>query len=64
MLNTRSLQQLLQKDMSRKEFLQTIGAILLGFIGLTAFLKNIDNFTQAQTKGKAETGYGKSPYGR
>jgi hypothetical protein len=65
MIDTKNLQSLLKKDMTRKEFLQAIGAAIVGVIGLTAFLKNIDKFAQHQTNDKvAKTGYGSSPYGR
>jgi hypothetical protein len=64
MIDTKNLQDLFKKDMTRQEFLQTMGAATLGIIGLAAFLKNIDTFAQNQTKTVAKTGYGSSPYGR
>lgn len=67
MIDTKNLQSLLKKDMTRKEFLQTAGAAILGIVGLTAFLKNLDKFAGNQTKtlsNSKKTGYGSSPYGR
>lgn len=66
MMDSKNIQELLKKDMTRKEFIQVLGAAGLGIIGLTAFLKNIDLFAQSQTQPKSvrKTGYGTSMYGR
>lgn len=53
------LHDLLQKEVSRKEFLQTLGVGLASVFGLSALLK------LAGYKGHhASRGYGSSPYGR
>jgi hypothetical protein len=62
---TKHLDTLLQKEMSRKEFLATLGfgiASILGFSTIIRLLtgKSVDS----HLNGKAGHGYGVSPYGR
>lgn len=64
MIDSKKLQNLLQADMTREQFLRAGIAALFGIVGLTAFIKNMDAFTQNRTKPTSQTGYGKSPYGR
>lgn len=65
MLKIDSLQGLLEKEVSRKEFLQLAGAAILGIIGFTSFVNNIHKFTKSQTsKSKGASGYGNASYGR
>ena len=64
MVDIKNIHGLLKKDMTRKEFLQAAVAAIVGIVGLTAFMKNIDSFTRDQTKSVAKVGYGSSPYGR
>lgn len=64
MINTKLIQDLTRKEMSRKQFLQLVGAAILSVIGFTAFLKNLDKFATTQTRQvKTKAGYGSSPYG-
>lgn len=68
MLKIDSLQELLDKEVNRKEFLQLMGAGILGVIGITSFLNNLLKFTKSQTgknsQNKVQSGYGGSAYGR
>lgn len=56
---------LLQQDVSRKEFLRYIGIALLSLIGVASMLQSLsgaaNTATQKQTK---NSGYGASAYGR
>ena len=53
---------LLQKDMTRKEFLQYIGGALLVSFGVTNLIKTLLQTKPASTQ-KAELGYGGNAYG-
>jgi hypothetical protein len=68
MIKNKTLQDLLYKDMTRKQFLQVVGAAILGIIGFTNFLNNLDKFAKTQTAHKPSkeivSGYGSSAYGR
>jgi hypothetical protein len=57
-----NLQQLLQRKLSRKEFLQVIGLTLLSLIGVNSMLRNIDKSLSTQSR-KNETVYSEDPYG-
>ncbi len=63
MINTEILQQLTSKELSRKQFLQLVGAAILSIVGFTAFLNNLDKFANTQTRQKVKRGYGNSAYG-
>lgn len=70
MLKTEKIQSLLNTEMCRKDFLKSVGAGVLGLIGFTAFVKNIDSFTQTLTTNNNQTtsstaysAYGETPYG-
>lgn len=55
------IQELLNQEMSRKEFLQRIGSGILIFIGVGGILKALAG---QQSKGRvSNTGYGSSAYG-
>lgn len=60
------IQELMQQEISRKEFLRYIGIALLGMAGVTAFLQNLSgSFNQPkQVEQKKGSGYGYSAYGR
>lgn len=55
-----SVQQLMQKDMDRKEFLQHVGVGAAAVIGLTTVIKTL---SQLGSKPASSTGYGASVYG-
>lgn len=54
---------LLNRELTRSEFLKLIGASILGVIGVTSLLQNLTISTQPTTDEKP-SGYGDSPYGR
>ena len=54
------LNQLLEKEVDRKEFLLYAGLILLAVTGISGVLKNISSVTQ----GKQHNGFGAGPYGK
>lgn len=65
MVKLESVHDLLQKDVSRQEFLRYIGIGLLGLIGVTSMLQNLHLSSGQQTPKQARTsGYGYSAYGR
>jgi len=43
------MHDLFDRHMTRREFLSTCGIILLGLIGVTAFLKNLSSLFNDQT---------------
>ncbi|HEX8762722.1 MAG TPA: hypothetical protein VF733_03090 [Candidatus Saccharimonadales bacterium] len=55
------INQLMQKQMTRKEFLATIGFGVASLFGLGAILKILTNKDAAL--GKQNMGYGSGPYG-
>lgn len=67
MIKNKSIQQLLGKDMTRKQFLQIVAAGLLGLIGFTNFINNLDKFVGSHTDNRSSkdiaSGYGGSAYG-
>lgn len=58
-INTQ-LQDLLQKEMSRKEFLTTLGFGLLSLVGVSSLIKLLSG---KQTERSGGMGYGGSVYG-
>jgi hypothetical protein len=56
------LQTLLSKEMSRKEFLQHIGAALLMLFGVSGLINSLTQKT-TQTSRVQSMGYGSSAYG-
>ncbi|HMS31123.1 MAG TPA: hypothetical protein PJ984_01875 [Candidatus Saccharibacteria bacterium] len=69
MTNKKIFQDLLQKEMDRKQFLKVLGAGILGMIGITAFLNNLEKISRVEVAPKqvdsssTGKGYGSSPYG-
>lgn len=58
-------QDLLQQDVSRKEFLRYLGIALLSVIGVTSMLQNLQNAARTPIqKNTNAAGYGVSSYGR
>ena len=58
--------KLLQAEMDRKAFLKSAGIAFAGIIGVTAFVKNINSMTGANSAQKTNVsafGYGGSVYG-
>ena len=58
------LHELLQKEVSRKEFLQVLGAGAASLLGLSAILKLAGYKGHNLLSGAASRGYGSNPYGR
>ena len=61
------LDNIMQREVSRGQFLKFVGAALLGVVGVTGFLKNLHGVVPAQTVPKSHSvsaGYGRSAYGR
>lgn len=55
------LNNLMQKEMSRKEFIATLGLGVASILGFSSILKLL--FGKGQESQNARTGYGSSPYG-
>ena len=65
MIQLPNAHELLQKKMNRKEFLQHVGIGVLGVIGVTAFVSNLEKFfNPKKANSESQSGYGYSPYGR
>ena len=59
-MTVQPLNQLLEKEVDRKEFLLYAGLILLTITGVSGVLKNVTSITQ----GKQHQGFGAGPYGK
>ncbi len=55
-----SINQLLEKEVTRTEFLRHIGLAFLALVGVTSLLKSLETSSQPKRSG----GYGRSSYGR
>ena len=59
---------IMQREVSRGEFLKYIGIAFLGIVGFVGFLKNLHDVVPANNgggdKSAGGSGYGGSPYGR
>lgn len=61
------LDSVMQREVSRGEFLKFIGVAALGLIGIVGFLKNLHEIVPSNTTDKNQpvsAGYGRSAYGR
>lgn len=56
-----NFQELLQRKLTRKEFLQVIGLMLLSVIGVGGMLRNINSSLEPKTK--KPDNYSESSYG-
>jgi hypothetical protein len=64
MLNIKPLQDLMTKDMNRKEFLAHVGGAMLAVIGITGIVKKLaDPYGKTTSNVAATGGYGSSAYG-
>jgi len=70
MINNKLFQDLLEKEMDRKQFLKVLAAGVVGLIGITAFMNNLEKVSRIEVK-PSETnpqisskGYGGSAYGK
>lgn len=58
-------QELLQQEVSRKEFLKYAGIAMLGLIGISGMIQNLNKALSSQRSSqKIGKGYGASAYGR
>jgi hypothetical protein len=57
------LDDLMQKEVDRKEFLKIAGAGLLGIIGVTGALQSLGKIASPSQQSQSR-GYGSSPYGK
>lgn len=68
MIDLEQIQQVLGKEVSRKEFFQHMGVFLLGVIGISGLLahfsKNLTPLAQQKSSSAQSNGYGARPYGR
>lgn len=63
MAKNNNIQELFQREVSRKEFVRLLGLAILGVVGVTGMLSNLDKSLNAKRSNKA-AGYGNSSYGR
>lgn len=63
-MDTKKLQNMMSQDISRRQFLQYIGAVLLAVVGIKGLMKNLltnhPNYRPAQVD---RPGYGFGDYG-
>lgn len=65
-MNIPKLNQLLEKEVSRKEFLQHMGVITVGILGITALQTRFNQSIDQQVKkvsSKSSNSYGTRTYG-
>ena len=58
------LQTLMQKEMTRKEFLATMGLAVASVLGFSSLIKLLTGKSLHSQFGMQHSGYGSSPYGR
>lgn len=64
-MNFTKLGDLLEQEVSRKEFLRYLGIMFLGLIGVTSMLNNLHTASNTPMhQSKPKSGYGASAYGR
>lgn len=64
-MKTEPLQELLNSEMDRKEFLAYMGATLLAVFGISGLMKALMRPTQSSATGSGKAnGYGGSSYGK
>lgn len=66
-LYKQQLDNVMQREVSRSEFLKLVGVALLGLIGIVGFLKNLHEIVPSQAVAKNHSttgGYGGTAYGR
>jgi hypothetical protein len=68
MSNLNQLEQILTKEVSRKEFLQHVGVLILGVIGVSALMNRLSQLSGSRSEKSASlpqsNGYGARSYGR
>ncbi len=55
---------IMQREVSRVDFLKYMGVALLGVVGIVGFLKNLHEAVHTGDKQSGANGYGRSAYGR
>jgi hypothetical protein len=68
-MKSKAIENLLKQEMTRKDFLKLAGTTLVGVVGISNVLKNLDKFSTPEKKtaskeNKVTSGYGSSVYGR
>ncbi len=66
MIKLENFQEILSKEMTRKEFFQHVGIFILGIIGVTSFLAHFSKSLSLQSKQASNPirgGYGSRAYG-
>ena len=58
------LDSIMEREVSRGEFLKIFGAALLGLVGIVGFFRNLHEAMPPEKKRLASSGYGRSAYGR
>jgi arginine exporter protein ArgO len=69
MVSWQKVDELMQQEVSRKDFLRYVGIAFLSLIGVASMMQNLQkslnvNEIGQKQKGKGLSGYGKSVYGR
>jgi len=59
----KTLQQIMQKDMDRKDFIQHVGIGFVAIAGVTTALKSLSQFGSSGGSRQMPAGYGASAYG-
>ncbi|HEY5549585.1 MAG TPA: hypothetical protein VIK37_00010 [Candidatus Saccharimonadales bacterium] len=58
------LDVMMQREVSRADFLKFTGIAILGLIGIAGFFKNLNGLMPPKTNDNKSRGYGRSAYGR
>ena len=58
------MNQLLEQEMDRKDFLKNVGIAIVGLVGISSVLSAFGQFGQKQSTDKQSRGYGNTAYGR
>jgi hypothetical protein len=59
-----AIDNLMKKEMDRREFLVAVGTIAAGVFGISRLLSQVEQVGGRKEKAPARSGYGASPYGR
>ena len=64
MYKINNIQDILQKQVSRGEFVQFIGIAFLSIIGVTSLMQNLQSLSHTKPAENRSIGYGTNAYGR
>lgn len=63
-MGNKTISQLMNKEMDRKDFLKYGAGVMLAVVGITGLLNTLLRVGGESDTSKTSNGYGSSPYGR